>query len=57
MRTIPWFDFSDPMFAGSSEDIDVALFRKYGISQQIVDHILEILPNYYNLDLTKYKNI
>lgn len=57
MRTIPWFDFSDPMFAGSPEDIDVALFRKYGISQQIVDHILEILPNYYNLDLTKYKNI
>ena len=54
---IPWFDFSDPMFAGSPEDIDVALFRKYGISQQIVDHILEILPNYYNLDLTKYKNI
>lgn len=57
MKTVPWFDFSDPMFAGSPEDIDVALFRKYGISQQIVDHILEILPNYYNLDLTKYKNI
>lgn len=54
---VPWFDFSDPMFAGSPEDIDVALFRKYGISQQIVDHILEKLPNYYNLDLTKYKNI
>lgn len=57
LKTVPWFDFSDPMFAGSPEDIDVALFRKYGISQQIVDHILEILPNYYNLDLTKYKYI
>jgi len=57
MKTIPWFDFSDSMFNGSPEDIDIALFCKYNISQEIVDHILQILPNYYDLDLSKYKNL
>ena len=52
---IPWFDFSDPIFDGTPEEIDIALFKKYNISQEIIDHILEILPNYYDLDLTKYK--
>lgn len=52
---IPWFDFDDPMFNGSPEDIDMALFKKYNISQEIVEHVLELIPNYYNLDLSKYK--
>lgn len=52
---IPWFNFSDSIFEGSPEDIDNALFKKYNISQDIINHILEVLPNYYNLDLTKYK--
>lgn len=51
---IPWFDFSDSMFNGSPEEIDIALFKKYNISQDIVNHIIETLPNYYKLDLTKY---
>ena len=51
---IPWFNFSDPMFAGQPEDIDIALFKKYNISQNIVNHIIQILPNYYKLDLSKY---
>ena len=54
---IPWFDFSDPIFNGSPEEIDLALFKKYNISQQIIDHIITTLPNYYNLDLTKYNQI
>ena len=51
---IPWFDFSDSMFNGTPEEIDIALFKKYHISQNIVNHIIEILPNYYKLDLSKY---
>ena len=54
---IPWFNFSAPAFSNSIENIDLYLFKKYNISQDIVNHILEILPNYYNLDLSKYKNI
>ena len=53
-RFIPWFDFSDSMFNGTPEEIDIALFKKYHISQNIVNHIIEILPNYYKLDLSKY---
>lgn len=55
LRHIPWFDFSDPIFDGTPEEIDMALFKKYNIRQEIIDHILEILPNYYDLDLDKYK--
>lgn len=55
LKYIPWFDFSDSIFDGTPEEIDMALFKKYNISQEIIDHILEILPNYYDLDLTKYK--
>ena len=51
---IPWFDFSNSMFNGTPEEIDIALFKKYHISQNIVNHIIEILPNYYKLDLSKY---
>ena len=51
------FDFSDSLFNNTVEDIDIQLFKKYNISQNIVNHILKILPNYYNLDLSKYKNI
>ena len=54
---IPWFDFSDPIFNGTPEEIDLALFKKYKISQQIIDHIITNLPNYYNLDLSKYKRL
>ena len=54
IQNIPWFDFSDSMFNGTPEEIDIALFKKYHISQNIVNHIIEILPNYYKLDLSKY---
>ena len=57
LKTIPMFDFSDSIFNNQPEDIDLQLFKTYNISQDIVNHILEILPNYYNLDLSKYKNI
>jgi len=52
---IPWFDFSDPIFEGTPEEIDMALFKKYNIRQEIIDHIVNDLPNYYDLDLDKYK--
>lgn len=55
LKTVPWFDFSDPIFDGTPEEIDMSLFRRYNISQDIIDHIISILPNYYDLDLTKYK--
>ena len=57
LKYIPWFDFSDSMFEGSSEDIDNELFKKYNISQNIINHLIIDLPNYYDLDLTKYKNV
>ena len=57
LKTIPMFDFNDSIFDNQPEDIDIQLFKKYNISQDIINHILEILPNYYNLDLNKYKNI
>lgn len=55
MKSIPWFDFSDSIFEGMPEEIDIALFKKYNINQDIINHILEVLPNYYELDLDKYK--
>ena len=54
---IPWVDFNNKIFSKTIEDIDIYLFDKYNISKDIVNHILEIVPNYYNLDLNKYKNI
>ena len=57
LKAIPMFDFSDSLFNNTVEDIDIQLFKKYNISQNIVNHILKILPNYYNVDLNKYKNI
>lgn len=54
---IPWVDFNNKIFSKTIEDIDIYLFNKYNISKDIVNHILEIVPNYYNLDLSKYKNI
>ena len=51
MKSIPWFDFSDSLFSNSPEDIDNLLFKKYEIKQEIINHILEILPNYYELNL------
>ena len=32
LKYIPWFNFSDPIFNNSPEDIDIALFKKYNIS-------------------------
>ena len=57
LKNIPWFNFNNSLFNNTVEDIDIQLFKKYNISQDIINHILEILPNYYNLDLSKYKNI
>ena len=57
LKNIPWFNFNNSLFNNTVEDIDIQLFKKYNISQDIINHILEILPNYYNLDLNKYKNI
>ena len=54
LKTVPMFDFSDKIFSGNIEDIDIALCKKYNISQDIVNHIIEILPNYYKLDLSEY---
>ena len=54
LKTVPMFDFSDKIFSGNIEDIDIALCKKYNISQDIVNHLITILPNYYNLDLSKY---
>jgi hypothetical protein len=31
-KFIPWFNFNNPIFTGSPEDIDMALFKKYNIS-------------------------
>ena len=57
LKAIPMFDFNNSLFNNTVENIDIILFNKYNISQDIVNHILKILPNYYNLDLSKYKNI
>jgi hypothetical protein len=31
LKTIPWFDFSNSIFNGSTEEIDIKLFKKYGV--------------------------
>ena len=55
LKTVPWFDFSDSMFDNTPEEIDIALFKKYDINQDIINHIIEIVKNFHNLDLTKYE--
>ncbi|WQJ53948.1 MAG: hypothetical protein [Wendovervirus sonii] len=50
---VPWFDFQDKMFNDSIENIDISLFKKYGITQKFIDYITS-LSNYYSLDLSKY---
>jgi hypothetical protein len=58
LKTIPWFDFSDPVFSKSPAEIDDYLFVKYipevdektGITRdEIRKHIEKILPDYYNI--------
>lgn len=49
MSYIPWFDFSDKHFSKSPKEIDDWLFKKYNISNEIRNHIEEILPDYYNI--------
>ena len=51
---VPWFDFHNEIFNDTIENIDIALFRKYGVSQECINYITS-LSNYYNLDLLKYK--
>lgn len=46
---VPWFDFSDPHFSKSPKEIDDYLFKKFNISDEIRNHIAEILPDYYNI--------
>jgi len=48
-KTTPWFDFSDPVFSKSPKEIDDYLFKKYNVSNEIRQHIEEILPDYYNI--------
>ena len=49
LKYIPWFDFSDEHFNKSSKKIDDYLFKKYNISDEIRNHIEEILPDYYGI--------
>ena len=49
LRYIPWFDFSQDIFSKSPREIDDYLFKKYKISDEIRQHIEEILPDYYNI--------
>ena len=58
IKTIPWFDFSDPVFSKSPSEIDDYLFAKYipevdeetGITRdEIRKHIEELLPDYYKI--------
>lgn len=55
LKVVPWFDFNDPIFNGSPEDIDISLFKRYNISYDIIKHIIKTVHNFHNLDLTKYK--
>ena len=54
---IPWFNFNDDIFNKSIEDIDITLFKKFNITNDLIHYILQLLPNYYNLDLSKYKSL
>lgn len=49
LHYVPWFDFSDPHFSKSPKEIDDYLFKKFNISDEIRNHIAEILPDYYNI--------
>jgi hypothetical protein len=49
MSYIPWFDFSNEHFNKSPKEIDDWLFKKYNISNEIRNHIEEILPDYYGI--------
>jgi len=49
IKSLPWFDFSDPHFSKSPKEIDDWLFKKYDISDEIRKHIEEILPDYYGI--------
>ena len=45
----PWFDFSNPIFSKSPSEIDDYLFDKFNISDEIRQHIEELLPDYYGI--------
>ena len=49
LKTIPWFNFNDPIFSKSPSEIDDYLFKKYNISDEIRKYIEEILPDYYGI--------
>lgn len=46
---VPWQDFNSSIFNSSISDIDKFLFEKYNISNDDVNHLRTILPNYYNI--------
>ena len=48
-KYIPWFDFSNPIFSKSPSEIDDYLFDKFNISDEIRQHIEELLPDYYGI--------
>ena len=51
LKYVPWQDFTP-------EWNDEKLFKKYGITKEEIQHIYDILPNYYNIeriDLDTYK--
>ena len=49
LRSIPWFDFTDPVFSKTPKEIDDYLFAKYNISNEIRKHLKELLPDYYGI--------
>jgi len=49
LSNIPWFDFSNPIFSKSPSEIDDYLFNKLNISDEIRQHIEELLPDYYGI--------
>lgn len=49
LKYIPWFDFSNPIFSKSPSEIDDYLFDKFNISDEIRQHIEELLPDYYGI--------
>lgn len=49
LRSIPWFDFTDPVFSKTPKEIDDYLFTKYNISNEIRKHLEELLPDYYGI--------
>lgn len=49
LRSIPWFDFTNPVFSKTPREIDDYLFIKYGIRDEIRKHLEELLPDYYGI--------